>query len=76
MGYNFKIAPPWYMVKKDKKYPVMSKKPWEHQIFTDDVLTKNKNGLFTVHTGVCVTALKIPEEDLIKQTETANLRML
>ena len=52
----------------------MSKKPWEHKLFTDDILTKNKNGLFTVHTGIMVTALKIPDEDLIEETEkTAHL---
>ena len=72
MGYD--VEPVYYRIKQDKKYPVMSKKPWEHQLFTDDILTKNENGLFTVHTGIMVTALKIPDEDLIEETEkTAHL---
>jgi len=76
MGYNFKIQPPWYRIKSDKTYTIICKKPWKHKVFKDDVLTKNKNGLFTIHTGVYVAALKIPEEDLVEQTKTANLRML
>jgi len=76
MGYNFKILPPWYRVKADKEYPVICENPWKHKVFKDDVLTKNKNGLFTIHTGICVFGLKIPEKDLIEQTKTANLQLL
>jgi len=72
MGYN--IKPPYYRVKKEKEYPVMSKKPWSIKLFIDDILTKNENGLFTVHTGIMITALKIPDDDLIEETEkTAHL---
>ena len=72
MGYD--VEPVYYRIKQDKKYFVMSCEPWEHQLFTDDILTKNKNGLYTVHTGIMVTSLTIPDEDLIEETEkTAHL---
>lgn len=76
MGYDFFVGSPYYRVKKDKVYPVVCDKPWEYKLFKDDVLTKNKNGLFTVHTGICVTALKIPDEDVEIVHKSVSLRML
>ena len=77
MSYNFTINVPWYKVKEDKRYMVKCASPWEIKVFRDDVLTRNKdNSYFTIHTGICVTAIDIPEEDLIEQTKEANLRLL
>jgi len=54
MGYNYKLDK-YYVVKKEGKYlwPCKSQPNRTIELFTDDVLTKNDDGTFTVHTGIC-----------------------
>jgi len=78
MGYNFKIDNYYKIKHKEKEYP------WPcggHPnrtivIFDDDVLTKGENGKFTKHTGICCLNIIIPVEDVIKQDDVANLRLM
>jgi hypothetical protein len=75
MGYDY---PPWYKVKKDKEYPWPCKSEPNRtiKIFTDDVLTKQSNGKYQKHTGLGCLNIHIPDEDVIKQDTSANLRLL
>lgn len=48
----------YYKLKKDYEYP------WRDNFitfFTDDIFTKDSRG-YTVHTGVCMIGLDIPDE--------------
>ena len=78
MGYNFTITPPWYRVKEDKEYswPCKSDPTRTIEIYTDDVLTKQDNGKYQTHTGLGCLNIIIPDEDVILQDKTANLRLL
>ena len=60
-----------FKVKQDKEYPIG--KRGAIFLYTDDVLTKNANGTFVKHTGVCRYGIHIPDEDIVEVTEPVHL---
>ena len=78
MGYSFTITAPWYRVNTDKIYPWPCKSDPNRiiDIYTDDVLTKQDNGLYQKHTGLGCLDIVIPDEDVKLQDKDINLRLL
>ena len=77
MGYDFKIKN-WCKIKdKQKTYPWPCKSQPERKIelFDDDILTKEKNGRYIKHTGLCCCNIIIPDEDLIHQNQAIRLKI-
>jgi hypothetical protein len=74
MGYNYKITN-YYKVKKEGIYPrpIPANPDETLQLFTDDILTKNRNGTYTCHTGVCMLGIKLKEDEVELIKETAHL---
>ncbi|MDD5015201.1 MAG: hypothetical protein PHW73_08895 [Atribacterota bacterium] len=68
----------YYKIKEKKEYPWPSRLSDNGKIllFPSDVLTKNEDGTFTKHTGLCCTSILIPEEDLIFTEKPVNLRFI
>lgn len=65
-------------VKENKTYPWPC---WDNadrtiEIFTDDVLTRTKPGIFTCQTGICKTNILIPEKDIIETSSDNHLVLL
>ena len=76
MGYTFEIDN-YYQVKKDGEYPwpCATEKDRKIELFTDDVLTKGDDGLFTVHTGICCFGIVLKKEEVKFVKEKSKLQM-
>jgi hypothetical protein len=61
----------YYRVKKDGEYPW----PWGGDstrtihIYTDDVLGKSSDGIYTKITGMCCTGIHIPDENIVEEED-------
>jgi len=77
MGYSFTIKD-YYQVRKEAEYPAPcpSDRKRKYLLFTDDVLTKNNNGTFTVHTGLCLTGIKLKPHQVKKIKGEIALRLM
>ena len=77
MGYQFEMSN-YYKVKEDKTYPwpCAADPNRTIEIFDDDVLTEDKDGTFTKHTGLCCIHIQIPKEDLIFEEGPTRFQML
>ena len=75
MGYNFKIDK-YYVVKKEGNYPwpCLLQLDRTIELFTDDVLTGG-NGIFTLHTGICCTNIRLTKDQVKFIKKPINLRM-
>jgi hypothetical protein len=78
MGYDFKVDG-WYKLKHEEKecaWPCDSDPNRTIKIYSDDVLTKSKDGTFMKQTGLGCFGIVIPNEDVELQEKTAKLRMM
>ncbi len=68
----------WLSIKKEKEYPWPCKAESERTIllFKDDVLTKNEEGTYTKHTGLCCFGIEIPDKDIVKHVKPAHLVLI
>ena len=65
MGYAYKLDK-YYVVKKEGEYPwpCQSQRKRTIELFTNDVLTKNSNGTFTIHTGICCFGIRLKKNQV------------
>lgn len=77
MSYDFKITGAVH-VKEGKEYPWPTEKDPNRtiEIFDDDVLTKEENGKYMKHTGLCCFNIVIPDEDTVAFDGDCNLTMM
>lgn len=68
MVTNLGEAGDYLRVKKDSIYPWPCKNEPDRtiQLFDDDVLSRNSDGSYTKHTGLCCIGIIIPDEDIIE----------
>ena len=74
MGYGYDIKN-YYKVKKNGEYPAPCPadkfRMWP--LYTDDILTKNPDGTFVKHTGLCIYGIVLKKNEVVKVKKTANL---
>ena len=65
MGYQYRLLE-YYKVKQDKVYPwpCSLDKNRTLEIFTDDVLSRQKDGTYVCHTGIMKVDIHIPDDDV------------
>jgi len=77
MGYDYTVRN-YYTVRKQGEYPAPCPcdKKRKYLLFTDDVLTKNEDGSFTVHTGICLCGIKLRWWQVKKIKDEIALRLM
>jgi len=77
VSYDFYIDD-WYSIKdkqKEYRWPCLPEPSRKITIFSDDVLTRQKDGTFMKATGIGCLGILIPEEDLMHHESRAYLVM-
>ena len=78
MGYSFTISKDdAYHPKEDGLYswPCKDEPDRKLELFVDDVLTKDQDGTYTCHTGICCVRIKILDSEVELWNEDKKLRI-